>query len=281
MACEAATSTSKRFARMVFSTRLRTFGLILASLFLANAGRTAILPRSTLLNSFPVREIAGVPVVDTLVVRDAELYMHQHSSDWLYKHVMRSLLFGAVIIQHNDTLASAIDMETHAVATLLHDFGWERQLNSSIVTADRRFEVDGAIAARDFLHGHGDGQHWDDSRVQLVWDSIVLHTERSIAYYKELTVQVVSKGISMDFSGPAFGVTDEEYAAVLEQFPQDDLVEGVNNTFIWLCQTKPATTYGQSTLPTNVLLARPEALILLLLTHLLPSHRHLDATMGR
>lgn len=245
---------------MVTSTPLRTFGIILASLLLLEAEGTATSSRSTLLDSFPMREIAGVPVVDTPVVRDAELYMRQHSSDWLYKHVMRSLLFGTLIIQHNDTLASAIDLETHAVATLLHDLGWERQLNSSIVSTDRRFEVDGAIAARDFLHEHDDGKLWDDSRIQLVWDSIALHTERSIAYYKELTVQVVSKGISMDFSGPAFGVTDEEYAAVLEQFPQDDLVDGVNNTFIWLCQTKPGTTYGQSTLPTKVLLARMEVL---------------------
>lgn len=203
---------------------------------------------------YPTRELAGVDIVDTLVVRDAEAYARLHSSDWLYGHVMRSLLLGALLLRHNATLAAAVDAETHAVAALLHDLGWARD-GSSIVSADRRFEVDGAIAAREFLAGRSG---WDEAespgRVQLVWDAIALHTERSIAYYKEPAVQVVSRGIAMDFAGPSMGVTEAEYAAVVEAFPKEGLKDGVNGTFLWLCQTKPATTYGKFGSPSTLLL---------------------------
>ena len=193
---------------------------------------------------YPTRELAGVTIVDTPVVRDAEAYARLHSSDWLYGHVMRSLLFGALLLRHNATLAAAVDVETHAVAALLHDLGWARD-GSSFVSADRRFEVDGAIAAREFLAGRpGWNEAESPGRIQLVWDAIALHTEHSIAYYKEPTVQAVSRGIAMDFAGPSMGVTEAEYAAVVEAFPKEGLKDGVNGTFLWLCQTKPATTYG-------------------------------------
>ncbi|RYP57457.1 hypothetical protein DL769_009462 [Monosporascus sp. CRB-8-3] len=229
---------------MFASARLRIFAFIFAGLSLIEA-QQATFSNSELLDDFPVRDIAGVTVIDTPLVRAAELYARQHSTGWAYKHVMRSWLFGTLIVQHNDTLACAVDPEVHAVATLLHDLGWDPHSNSSIVSGDRRFEVDGAIAAREFLQGHDDGRQWDDRRTQLVWDSIALHAERSISYYKEPTVQVVSKGIFLDFSGPAFGVTDAEYAAIAAQFPREDLRDGVNSTIVWLCETKPDTTYGE------------------------------------
>ncbi|RYP12131.1 hypothetical protein DL767_011467 [Monosporascus sp. MG133] len=232
---------------MLTRARFHILRFIVSGLMFSKAQTAATPPSSSaLLDSFPVREIAGVRVVDTPLVRDAELFAQQHSTDWLYKHLMRSMLFGTLIIQHNETLASTVDPETHAVATLLHDLGWDRRPNSPFVSGDRRFEVDGAFAARAFLEAHEEGQRWkDDGRMQLVWDSIALHTERSIANYKEPAVQAVNKGIGLDFSGPGFGVTEAEYAAVVDRFPRDDLKDGVNDTMVWLCETKPATTYGE------------------------------------
>ncbi|GAB1313726.1 hypothetical protein MFIFM68171_03936 [Madurella fahalii] len=192
---------------------------------------------------YPSRTIAGVSVIDTPLIRAAEAFARQHGDDFTYNHVMRSWLFGALVIQHNETLREAIDLEVHAVATILHDLGWERSAESSIVSPDRRFEVDGAIAARDFIRRHGDGKRWGTRREQLVWDAIALHTEPSIALFKELEVQVVNRGIVLDFLGPDSGVTDEEYATVLREFPRDDFRSSFNETIIWLCQTKPASTY--------------------------------------
>ncbi|RBA14190.1 hypothetical protein FPRO05_02982 [Fusarium proliferatum] len=161
------------------------------------------------------------------------------------KHVMRSWLYGVLMINANETLSNSVDLEVHAVATLLHDLGWDTTEASPIISADRRFEVDGAFAARDFIQEHHHGKFWHERSVQLLWDAIALHTERSISYFKELDVQVVSKGIAMDFSGPAYGVSGEEYAAIAKAFPKSDLKDSVNDTIIWLCDTKPQTTYGE------------------------------------
>lgn len=195
--------------------------------------------------SAATRELAGITVVDTPLVRSAETYAQQHSSFALYKHVMRSWLYGVLMINANQTLSDHIDLEVHAVSSLLHDLGWDQDVESTVVSTDRRFEVDGAIAAREFIHTHGNKKKWNEGRVQLVWDAIALHTERSIAFYKELDVQVVSQGIQMDFFGPSYGVTETQYAPVEALFPKNDLMRSVNETLVWLCGTKPATTYGK------------------------------------
>lgn len=193
----------------------------------------------------PQRVIAGVTLLDTPLVRAAEAYMKSVSPPVLYGHVMRSWLFGTLIVSHNATLAKLIDPEVQAVSILLHDLGFDRTPGSSIVSPDRRFEVDGAIAARTFLRGHADGRRWDEHRVQLVWDAIALHTEPKYAYFKEPDVQAVAKGIQLDFEGPGRGVTEAEYEAVVKVFPNDALRDSVKDTFSWLCATKPISTYGE------------------------------------
>ncbi|KAK1759077.1 hypothetical protein QBC47DRAFT_436604 [Echria macrotheca] len=213
--------------------------LILLSLFVYIFGPTCAAPPPPL----PRRTIANVSVLDTPLVRAAEAYMRDRSNNDLYAHVMRSWLFGTLILSHNTTLASMVDPEVQAVSLLLHDLGFDRTPGSKIVSADRRFEVDGAIAARAFIRDHESGRRWDERRVQLVWDSIALHTEPKYALYKEPDVQTVSNGVFLDFLGPQNGVTPEEYAAVVKEFPRDGLRKSVTETFTWLCSTKPISTY--------------------------------------
>ncbi|KAK7926924.1 hypothetical protein PG985_003922 [Apiospora marii] len=212
--------------------------------------------------SYPNRTIAGVTVIDTPVVRAAQAHARAHASNFVYNHVMRGWLFGVLLWNHqvqqaqvsiksNATavdLPEAFDLEVHAVATLLHDLGWDQTPGSSFVSPDRRFEVDGAIASRDFLsqyqHNHNaTGAPWDRRRTQLVWDAIALHSTDSIHKYKEAEVRVVGQGIWMDFEGPRLGVTAAEYAAVVAEFPQAGFRSGANETFVWLCASKPTTTY--------------------------------------
>lgn len=205
--------------------------------------------------SYPTRELAGVTVVDTPLVRAAEAFAKKHNEHAAFKHVMRSWLYGVLMIQANETLSSSIDLELHSVATILHDLGWDRAENSTLVSPDKRFEVDGAIAARGFVTGHEGGTEWDERRLQLLWDSIALHTQPSIALYKELDVRVVLESISMDAFGPMYGVSEEDYALVGEVFPKDDLFVMGNETTIWLCRTKPETTYGEL----SIYLRRPNS----------------------
>ncbi|KAH8200687.1 hypothetical protein TruAng_005151 [Truncatella angustata] len=208
---------------------------------------------------YPTRSIAGVSLIDTPLVRAAHdlAYQQYGAQPFIYGHVMRSWLFGALLLSHNGSLASRVDREVHAVAVLLHDLGWVR--GSPFVSPDKRFEVDGAEAAREFVRNFTaasasaegvavDYADWssDESRkLQLVWDAIALHTQKSIAAYKEPVVAATCNGIMMEFFGPSYGVEQAEYDAVLAAFPADDFLPRTNETFIWLAETKPETTYGE------------------------------------
>jgi len=134
----------------------------------------------------------------------------------------------------------------HAIGALLHDLGLV--LNASWVSPDRRFEVDGAFAATDFVESqvaHSDaGSAWDANRLQLLWDSVVLSSEAKISLYKQATVASVTYGVGIDLTGPDNGVTIAEYNNVLAAFPKLNFLLGLNQTFVALCATKPASTYG-------------------------------------
>jgi hypothetical protein len=159
---------------------------------------------------------------------------------------MRSWLFGTLMLEHNNTLQSIVDPEVHAVAILLHDLGFDRTPNSTIVTLDHRFEVDGAIAARKFIRAHQQGRHWEERRVQLVWDAIALHGEHRFSLFKEPEVETVSRSVSLDFSGPSLGISEAEYSAVLKAFPPaEDFKNSIVETMSWLCRAKPEMTYGE------------------------------------
>ncbi|KAI9155479.1 hypothetical protein HJFPF1_08063 [Paramyrothecium foliicola] len=200
-------------------------------------------------HTYPQRIIAGVPVVDTPIVRAAHDLARRHSNDGLYRHVMRSWLFGASLIANNATLRETVDIEVHAVSALLHDLGLDQSPGSPFISADKRFEVDGAIAAVDFIKSHKHGKKWSKGKVQLTWDAIALHTQQSIYDYKEPEVKVTGRGILADFAGPTLGVSKEVYDAVIAAFPNDDLIPGVKDGLTWLCSTKPHTTYETALQP--------------------------------
>ncbi|KAK5655563.1 hypothetical protein OQA88_5494 [Cercophora sp. LCS_1] len=194
--------------------------------------------------NLPTRTIAGVSLPDTPLIRSAHTLLQQHSNPTLYRHVMRSWLLGSLMLHHNSTPSSQIDPEVHAVSILLHDLGLGDTPGSPVVSPDRRFEVDGAIAARDFITTRSIGpKRWDEHKVQLMWDAIALHTQLSVAVYKEPVVDAVARGISLDFSGPGLGVTEEEYKKVVEEFPRDGFKTSVVETVSRLCRDKAGTTY--------------------------------------
>ncbi len=201
----------------------------------------------------PRRILGDVSVIDTPIVRGAQAFVRAHSSDKVYNHVMRCWLLGALHLSHNDTLRSQVDEEVHAIGLMLHDLGTNHSLDSLFVTLDRRFEVDSAFAARDFIRSHPDGAKWDEKRVQLVWDGIALHAEPKFALYKEPDVVAIYWGNDLDFSwekGERHGVTKKEYEGVLKEFPKPEggnvgqgamVLEGIT----WYCRHKPLSTYSE------------------------------------
>ena len=160
-----------------------------------------------------------------------------------YNHVVRSWLFGFVIASKIPELKDR-DLEVHSISAILHDLGWDTK--GELVSKDKRFEVDGANAAKEFLKSEAVGDEWDSHRLQLVWDAIALHTTPSIARYKEPEVVATSNGIGSDFGGPKgpFGqfLTQEEYQKIVDELPRLGLKEGIREIMCGLCRTKPETT---------------------------------------
>ncbi|KAI0164668.1 hypothetical protein GGR57DRAFT_497543 [Xylariaceae sp. FL1272] len=203
----------------------------------------------------PMTKIAGVEVIDTQIVRDAQKLI-QGFPDYLFSHQMRSWLFGAAMINNNATLRHSIDLEVHAVATMLHDLGWDQAMISDLsyikkqtpgsrwVSNDKRFEVDGAIGARTWLSEHPIGKYWSADRVRKVFQAIALHGSTSIVEYFELEEAVIVASIGLDYQGADNGkVPVDVYNNIATHYPQDELLSGTNDTFVWICQTKPAVTY--------------------------------------
>ena len=210
---------------------------------------------STALPPVSSRVLAGVTVPDTPLVQEALDYAQQHAISGIYNHIVRSWLFGVIISSHVPTFQN-VDKELHAVSTILHDLGWDP--TGELVTPDKRFEVDGANAAREFLRFKAPS--WDHRKRQLVWDSIALHTTPSIAGNKEVEVAVTSMGIDADFSGPnnvtAPGLTWNQWNTIIQAFPRSGFKGEFQDIAIHLCQTKKPTTadniigeYGEKYIP--------------------------------
>ncbi|KAF2478509.1 hypothetical protein BDY17DRAFT_314187 [Neohortaea acidophila] len=187
----------------------------------------------------PTRTIAGVKLVDSAIVRNALDYSRRHSDEITFNHTYRSWIFGVLLATR---MGIKFDPEVHAVAAMLHDLAWE--YTSQFASPDKRFEVDSAEAARQFLADNA--PEWESRKTQLVWDSIALHTTPGIAQYKEAEVMVCNMGVLADIVGANFPgglLSQSEYQTVVKELPRLRLEAGIKRILCNLCIHKPDTTY--------------------------------------
>ncbi|KAK3080219.1 hypothetical protein LTS18_002817 [Coniosporium uncinatum] len=135
------------------------------------------------------RVLAGVIVPDTQLITSGLAFARSDSIDYTYNHIIRSFLFSFTIAD-KFTATQSRDREAQPPY-------------SKILSSDKRFEVDGANAAREFLTRKGQDDQWNKHRLQLVWHAIALHTIRSIVFHEEPEVQTYAYGIWADLQGPA------------------------------------------------------------------------------
>lgn len=199
----------------------------------------------------PTKVIAGVTVVNTPLVQAAQEYTRAHSDDMTYNHVMRSWIFGVMVYQRLNAVGAfpPIDLEAHAVSAIMHDLGWDK--TGELISEDKCFEVDGAIAARNWITAREKSEKtsdWDEHRQQLVWDAIALHTSPRIGKFKEPVVQICGLGVVCDFQGPNSDPTGvltwDDFKNVKKEFPRGDLAGGIREKIVHFCKSKPETTYG-------------------------------------
>ncbi|KAI0389628.1 hypothetical protein F5Y17DRAFT_113229 [Xylariaceae sp. FL0594] len=193
---------------------------------------------------YPTTKLAGIDVIDTQIVRDARALVKGYGEPYLQKHVLRTWLFGAAMIQNNATLRESIDVEVHALATILHDLGWDLTPNSRWVSPDQRFEVDGALGAQKFIREHPDGKRFTAAQLMDVYDSISLHASPGLGVGKNPLVRLILASIMGDNPYALLPLPKEQLDAIFQTLPNDDIAYGTNKTWSHLAATKPETTYG-------------------------------------
>ena len=176
--------------------------------------------------------LAGIKVLDTTLVRDAVELSRSLLEPYLFNHVMRSWLFGILL---SEGAKPAPDPELLAVSAVLHDLGLTDRY-----TAENRFEVDGANAARAFLKDRG----ISTQQTQVVWDAIALHTTPSIALHKEPEVVMTHSGITVDVIGIGLDrIPQDKLGAVLTEFPRLVFKNQFKERLCSVVRRKPATSF--------------------------------------
>jgi hypothetical protein len=176
--------------------------------------------------------LGGITVIDTPLVARAMDYARTHSEPYLFNHAVRSWLFAVRLGQLQGV---AHDAEVLAVASLLHDLGL-----TNAFPGQRRFEIEGADAARAFARQH----RLDDRRQQLIWDGVALNSTPSISLYKEAEVALCTAGTALDFGGPQYDqIPQDEMRSVLAAFPRLDMKRRFTDSVCHIVKTRLETTY--------------------------------------
>ena len=178
--------------------------------------------------------VAEIQIPDSTLAKAAAELLREHGNDLLWNHSHRVYLFGALMGKRNNV---KYDLELLYISALFHDLGLTKHYSSP----DKRFEVDGANAARDFLRSYG----VPEESARLVWDAVALHTTIGIAQYKEPEVALINSGVSYDVVGENFeSFTEDVRNQVTMAYPRNGFKNKILPAFLEGFAHKPETTYG-------------------------------------
>ncbi|WP_447756700.1 HD domain-containing protein [Sphingopyxis fribergensis] len=179
--------------------------------------------------------ISGVAIPDSKVSRAVTEFIRDSESDLLFHHSIRVYFWGALT---GKRMEQAFDPELLYAAAMFHDIG----LTAPYDHSQRRFEVDGANAARDFLRAHGIAER----DIETVWNAVALHTTPGIPEFMRPEIALVQAGAGMDVAGRGYDqFTDGERAAVVAAFPREaDFKHGIIDAFYRGMKHRPDSTFG-------------------------------------
>ncbi|WP_127133225.1 HD domain-containing protein [Pseudoflavitalea rhizosphaerae] len=181
-----------------------------------------------------LRKVAGITIPDSKIATEATELLLEHGTEFIYNHSLRVFLFSSLNAQRKNLVH---DKELLYVASVFHDLGLVPHYSSQ----DLRFEVDGANAARNFLKGHG----VPVDKLQLVWDTIALHTTIGIAEHKENEVALLYSGVGLDVMGEGYEhLRTEHRDEIVKAFPRNDFKKKIIPTFFGGFEHKTETTFG-------------------------------------
>jgi hypothetical protein len=185
--------------------------------------------------------IAGIPIPDSGLAREATEFLQDVLTQLLFDHSRRVFLWGSL---QGEKLGLDYDRELLYVGAMFHDVGLVEGHRSE----RERFEIDGANAARGFLERHG----LPEERVMTVWESIALHTTPEVPRYKQPEVRLVTLGVEYDVLGLHFEeLSAAQREAVLAAHPRTAFKTGIVEAFSAGMRDKPETAFG--TMNTDIL----------------------------
>jgi HD domain len=173
-------------------------------------------------------------IPDSLLAKEATDLLREQSTDLLFNHSIRVYLFAA---EQGRQQKLRFDSELLYVASVFHDFGLLKKFSS----ADERFEVDGANAARQFLTAH----KIPEERVQIAWEAIALHTTPGVTQYMRPEVALLYSGVGLDVLGRGFDQFPSELREkIVAEYPRKHFKEDFIMEYFAGFAHKPGTTYG-------------------------------------
>ncbi|WP_413739073.1 HD domain-containing protein [Sodalis sp. RH21] len=179
--------------------------------------------------------IHGIRIPDTPMAREATELVRDTESSLLFHHSSRTYYWGALAGQQRGL---KVDGELLYIGCMFHDMG----LTHEHCSCDKRFEVDGANAARDFLTRYGIGQE----DIDKVWTAIALHTTPGIPEFMAPEIALVTAGVEMDVLGINYtAYPDDIRQQVVAEHPRTPAFkEDIIQAFYDGIKHKPETTFG-------------------------------------
>ena len=176
----------------------------------------------------------GITVPDSKLAREITELVRDTESPLLFHHSSR-VYYWAVLAGKRRRLK--FDPELLYAGAMFHDMG----LTAAHRTHER-FEVDGADAARDFLHSHGIAP----ADIDTVWTAIALHTTPGIPQHMHPVIALVTAGVEMDVLGIGYSEYSEtERQVVVHAHPRTErFKEDIIQAFYDGIKYRPETTFG-------------------------------------
>lgn len=179
--------------------------------------------------------LPGLSVPDSKLADEITEFVRDTAGPLLFHHSSRVFHFGALAGVRRGL---RFDAELLYAGAMFHDLG----LTPMHSTAEERFEVDGANAARDFLLA----RHIAPSDIDLVWTAIALHTTPGIPQHMHPIIALVTAGVEMDVLGVDYQAYSEaERNTIVKAHPRTaHFKEDIIQAFYDGIKHKPQTTFG-------------------------------------
>jgi hypothetical protein len=179
--------------------------------------------------------IFGIAIPDSRIAREAAELVRDSESDLLFHHSTRVYFWAALTGKRKGLV---YDPELLYAAAMFHDLGLTARFRES----QRRFEVDSANAARDFLRSRGIAEE----DVGKVWAAIAFHSTPGIPEFMHPEAALLHIGAGMDVVGRSYEqFTDEERQAVTAAFPREkNFKHDIIDAFYEGLKHRPDSTFG-------------------------------------